>query len=271
MSQVLDTIKSLRTIHGNFSGQEISAGHLQTILKASVRAANASGRQSYSIVVLEEREVIKEVCQYVGSKALVFCVDFTRLADLADHLGYEYGPLLNQGNIEWFIPAATDTALAAQTAAIAAKSLGIDSLFTNSILRGDISRVYRLLDLPEANCFPLIALVLGYPDKEPAHKKGRLCGPGVIHQGKYSRLTLEETDAMIAEFDDPASHLALGWNNKEHEHYLDWFFEAWSNCPRKGDTPPDRNEGRGRSEQLVELMTRAGFLLATEKKFVRKQ
>ena len=262
MNQTLETIHSLRSIHGNFSNKEISAEYLETILAASVRAANASARQSYSIVVLEDKDVIKEVCHYVGSKALVFCLDFTRLADIADRLGYEYGPDKEQAGIEWFIPAATDTALAAQTAAIAAKSLGIDSLFTNSILRGDISRVYQILDLPETNCFPLIALVLGYPDEEPAHQKGRLSGPGVIHRGKYSRLTTEETDAMIAEFDDPASGLSLGWNNKDHEHYLDWFFEAWSNCPRKDDTTADRPRGRGNSAQMVELLKRAGFLMA---------
>jgi hypothetical protein len=38
----------------------------------------------------------------------------------------------------------------------------------------DAERVWKLLDLPQAQCFPLIALVLGYPTQEPAHQKGRL-------------------------------------------------------------------------------------------------
>ena len=56
MNETLNTIHELRTIHGNFTEQEISAQDLKTILAASVRAANASNRQSYSIIVVEDRK-----------------------------------------------------------------------------------------------------------------------------------------------------------------------------------------------------------------------
>ena len=42
MNETLKTIHSLRTIHGNFSDQEVSSEDLNTILEACVRAANAS-------------------------------------------------------------------------------------------------------------------------------------------------------------------------------------------------------------------------------------
>lgn len=59
MNETLRTLHSLRTIHGNFSQREITDQDLHTILEAAMRAANASARQSYSIIVLEDRETMK--------------------------------------------------------------------------------------------------------------------------------------------------------------------------------------------------------------------
>jgi len=47
----------------------------------------------------------------------------------------------------------TDTALAAQTAVIAAGSLGIDYLFTNSIHCGDLRGFCEKFNLPDKLCF----------------------------------------------------------------------------------------------------------------------
>ena len=41
MNETLKTLHSLRSIHGNFTEQEITEEDLQAILAASVRAANA--------------------------------------------------------------------------------------------------------------------------------------------------------------------------------------------------------------------------------------
>ena len=134
-----------------------------------------------------------------------------------------------------FIGGVVDSCLAAQTAAVAAKDLGIDSLFTNGVHRGDMERVYRLLDLPKAYCFPVIALVLGYPETEPDHKRGRLCGAGVIHRGTYRHLTDEEMDAVVARHDNPSEHLDMGvpWRENGYAHFLDWFYEVWSSPARR--------------------------------------
>ena len=221
----LATIHSLRTFHYDFSDQAITDEDLQTILQAAVRAANASARQTYSIVVVEDRAMIKELGG-AGSHLLIFCVDFTRLVDLAAHLGYE----VSFDGMVPFITGAFDTALAAQTAVIAAKSLGIDSLFTNSIHRMPLARVYELLQLPPRYCFPLMALALGYAKNEPAFQKGRLSGHGIIHHDRYHRLSAPELDTLIEQYDDETLHLGLSqdWRNDETmRHYLDWFFTHW--------------------------------------------
>ncbi|MCK5063694.1 MAG: nitroreductase family protein [Candidatus Fermentibacteraceae bacterium] len=242
MNETLKTIADLRSVHGDFSEKEISAQDLQTILDSAVRAANASARQSYSIIVVEDSDMMKKLCGYTGSKLLLFCVDYNRIIDMAQHLGNEF----ETNGIVSFITGSTDTVLAAQTAAIAAKSLGIDSLFTNGIHRGDPQRVYELLDIPSENCFPLIALVLGYPREEPEYQKGRIT-TGVIHFDKYSRLTPGEMEQLVKEYDDPSRHLMLteDWR-QEFEHYLNWFYTKWS--------------GKGDTQHIYRVLGETGFL-----------
>lgn len=226
MNETLKTIHGLRTIHGNFSSKDIKDEDLSTILETCVHAANASARQSYSIIVVEDRETMKRLSGFQGSRALIFCVDYNRIIDTAKHLNQNF-------SADGFVPFVTggiDTIMAAQTAAIAAKSLGIDSLFTNGIHRGDISRIYEILDLPEKYCFPMIALILGYPKEEPDHLKGRWTSAGLIHRNKYCRVVKHDLEEIVKHYDDPEKHMWLNdhWKQKGFKHYLDWFYEVWS-------------------------------------------
>jgi len=74
-NETIKTLRSLRTIHGNFLDKPLPESALKTILQASVRAANASNMQSYSIVVVKDRAMMKQVCTYQGSCMLLYCVD----------------------------------------------------------------------------------------------------------------------------------------------------------------------------------------------------
>jgi nitroreductase len=246
-NETLATIAKLRTIHGDFSDKPVSDQDLETILGASVRAANASAFQSYSIVVVRDPALQRTVCGYRGSCTLVYLADFTRIITTGKRLGHEYDP----GNMELFVTASTNTILAAQTAVIAAKSLGIDSLLTNGVHRGDMERLWEKLGLPQKHCFPLIALVLGYAAKEPPYLKGRLSGPGVVHHETYHSLTSEEADAIVRRYDDKTAHLGLieDWDQKGHKHYLDWLHKEWmGRNARPGET------------QILQRLRKAGFV-----------
>jgi nitroreductase len=243
----LETIHRARTIHGNFTAREIPEAVLQEILRASVRAPGASNLQCYSILVVRDRARMKQLCGYAGSRMLVYCIDYTRLADTAAHLGHAYRP----GGVDTLVIGCVNTSLAVQNATLAARSLGVDYLITNGVHRGDMERVWKLLDLPETLCFPLVAVVLGYPTEEPRHLRGRLSGAGVVHEDRYHRLTKEECDALVREHDDPDRHLALSdeWRKDGHAHYLDWLFTAWLG----------RNRPAGDESQMTRLLKRAGF------------
>lgn len=242
----LKTIHSLRSIHGNSTDRPLPDPALQAILEACVRAANASNNQSYAIIVVNDRQKMQQVCGYAASCLLVFCADYTRLKAEAETMGYQFDP----GNMESFVTASTNTVLAAQTAVIAAKSMGIDSLLTNGIHRGDMGRLWSLLDLPKSHCFPVIAVVLGYPTSEPAFLKGRLMGTGVVHKDTYHHLTQVEIEELIRKYDQPEQHLALqeDWRAKGYEHYLDWFFKEWT------------GRSTGEESQILRVLKIAGFV-----------
>ncbi len=248
-NDTLQTIHRLHSTHGNFRDQPLADGQLQTILQAGVRAAGASNNQSYSIIVVKDRALMKDVCGYAGSCLLLFCADYNRMKASAAALGYDYQP----GTIVDFVNASINTLLVAQTAVIAARAIGVDSLLTNGVHRGDMERHWRLLDLPPTHCFPLIALVLGYADREPARRAGRLEHPGIIHEGKYHHLTKEEVADLIRQYDDKERHIALNddWDAQGFPHYLDWYFKAWVG----------RNLKPGTTEtQMQRLLRRSGFI-----------
>ncbi len=247
-NETLKTIANLRTIHGNFLDKDIPEAALRQVLQASVRAASASNTQTYAIIVVKDRALMQQVCTYRGGCMLLYCVDYNRLKASAESLGHPYYP----GNIVDFVTASINAAFAAQTAVIAARSLGLDCLTTNGIHRGDMDRVWKLLDLPPTHCFPLIAVVLGYPTREPDYRMGRLDGPGVIHEGKYQRLTADQVQEITRKCDDSQQHLALDdtWKSEGYKHYLDWYFKA-----RSGHSQPVEQE-----TQMLQLLKRSGFV-----------
>lgn len=224
MNETLNTIDQLRSIR-SFTDQPISKENLDTILEASIRKANASARQSYSIIVLTDQEKMQTVCGYKGAVTLVYCVDYNRLTDIADYLKLDYERSITID----FITSSTDTVLAAQTAVIAAKSLGIDSLITNGVHRQDFKKIYEVLKLPESSCFPLLAVVLGYSQESNGQKKGRIKA-GVIHYEEYRHLTQEEMRTEINQFDSENHEFGVyaDWRSMGFEHYYDWFYQVWN-------------------------------------------
>lgn len=251
MSTALKTIFSLRSIHGDFSEQEVGEDDLRQVLEACVRAGSSSARQSYSIIVLDDRETMQQLFGYQGSRALVFCVDFNRLMATARYLGHRY----DNDDVIGFITATVDTTLAAQTAVIAAKALGIDSLITNGLHRNSFEKVYQILNLPERSCFPLITVVLGYPRHDPVYQKGRLSVEHVVHFGKYSPYDEKQVEQMVAEYDDHERHLGLidNWEQQGFRHYLDWFYTKWMGKPAEEKIPT------GKVLEFEERLIKSGF------------
>lgn len=253
MNPTLATIKALHTNHGRFGDREVTEEDLTTVLASATRAANSSARQAYSVVVLDDRDRMESLTGYRASRGLVFCVDLHRTELLAARLGRTF----DDSNVVGFITAAMDTSFAAQTAVIAASSLGISSMLTNGLHRNDLDSAYRELGLPRRSVFPLIAVMLGYPrdQAEPAPPRGRLPLDAVVHRGAYREPDEAGLDRLIELYDDPDLRLGIGgiWDPDVHQHYLDWFFTQW--C---GEPDPDRAP-HGKVKEVQDLLVTSGF------------
>ncbi len=196
-------------------------------------------------------QVMRELLTYQGSRALVFCVDFSRLMATARYLGHQF----NNDDMIGFVTAGIDTALAAQTVVVAAKSLGIDSLITNALHRKPLETVYQALKLPETSCFPLITVVLGYPREEPAYLKGRLSTEFIVHEGHYQAPDETQLPRIVAEYDDHDRHLGLidNWEQQGFEHYLDWFYTKWCGLPDR------QRVATGKIQEFQKRLAKSGF------------
>ncbi len=227
MNNTINTIKQLHSVR-KFKSENISNEDMDLILECAVRAGNSGNRQVYSIIVVSDPALLKKYF-YSANKALVFLVDFNRWIDLARHLDFDIESSID--GLRGFTMSSMDAMLAAQNAALAAKTLGIDSLFTSSLHRGDFNEVYKEFNLPERFCFPYLSLALGYSDEQESSLKGRVTN-GVIHYETYHSLSDEQLAEQIAEYDDPENHLSFVTPEQIEKagfkHALGYYFGKWS-------------------------------------------
>jgi hypothetical protein len=111
---------------------------------------------------------------------------------VTDKAGYRYS---QERLLDSFLMAAMDTAIAAQSAALAAESLGYGICMIGGV-RNDAQKIIDIMDLPE-KVFPLTGLCVGIPaNLNPV--KPRLPLKGVYFDGIYDPKAVEEA---IEEYD----------------------------------------------------------------------
>jgi len=228
MNKVIDTIKNLHSTR-KFTPQPIGDEKLEHILTAAIAAGNSGNRQVYSIIVVNDWELLKKYF-YGGSLGLIFLVDFNRWIDLAKTLNIDIEASID--GLRGFTISSMDAMLAAQNAALAAKSLGIESLFTTSLHRANMDDIYALFNLPKQYCFPYLSLALGYSAEKEHPTKGRVTD-GVIHyNNKYQRLSEQDLRKQITEYDDETTHLGFvsidECRKQGFQHYLELYFKKWA-------------------------------------------
>lgn len=177
---------------------------IETIVAAGQRASTSSNLQMFSVVALTDAEKRVKMLKYCGgqrhiSQAPVFLTwvaDLSRLERISEARGYT----MEAGQVENFLLAAVDTAIAAQNAGLAAESLGLGFCYIGAI-RNHPREVIELLNLPRLT-FPLMGMTLGWPLRPPMIRP-RLPLDAVLHWEQYDsegeKIHLQNYDqAMIA-------------------------------------------------------------------------
>lgn len=214
---VLDCIER-RTSTRAFSDEPVTAAERQAILHAAGRAPSAGAMMFYSIVSVDDPGTRRELCRICDDQPfmlkaplwLLFVADNRKWLDLYEQVGCYDDPTLanaperagyRRPGLGDLLLACEDTMCAAQTAVIAAESLGIGSCYIGDVIeRGE--ELAELLDLP-AGTVPLALLVFGH--KRPAK-------PGEVSVS----CTVDDAPAPGAAPAEPASGVDPAPKNTPH-------------------------------------------------------
>jgi len=161
---------------------------IEAIVAAAQCTSTSSNLQTYSVVAVTDAGKRGRLAALCGNQEhvaqapvfLAWCADLARLDRACQLRGYtqvtEY--------VENFLVAAVDAAIAAQTAALAAESLGLGICYIGSI-RNNLAEVIELLELPRL-VFPVTGMTVGWPAVEP-RPRPRLPLRAVLHWEHYDR------------------------------------------------------------------------------------
>jgi nitroreductase len=205
------TNPTLEVIAQRSSTRAFAAGPLtdderQAILHAALRAPTAGNMVLYSVIDVEDaavKERLAILCddQPFIAKApwvLLFVADWQKWTDLfaaspvAEVDAEAHRSAVGPGDL---MLACADAIIAAQTAVIAAESLGIGSCYIGDIIENG-EEVADLLELP-AHTFPAAMVCFGRPRKRRA-PIGRY-GRGLVHRDRYRRMTDAEVTEVTRE------------------------------------------------------------------------
>jgi len=209
--RIIDSRRSTRV----FDSQLVIQEEKELILKAAYRAPTAGNMMLYTIIEVEDqglKEKLVETCdsQSFIAKApfvLIFLADYQRWWDYyhvceAPQRAAELERKNRKPQQGDFLLASCDALIAAQTAAIAAESLGIGSCYI-----GDISEHYEihrdLLKLPQY-VFPVAMLCFGYPVKRDVVRKRspRYSPEFMTFKNQYHHLDEAELKEMFAPYEE---------------------------------------------------------------------
>lgn len=208
MNDCIDTILKRKSVR-NYLPDALPEEQKQQVIDAMLRAPTAGNQMLYSVIDVESAELkqrLSETCDHqpfiaTAPWVLVFLADFQRMHDFF-HFS-EAASLVKAGLASEtkpqeadFLLAACDALIAAQTAVLAAESLGIGSCYIGDIMEN--YEIHRdLLNLPPYAA-PVTMLCFGYPTEQQKTRPytPRLPQELLITKNSYRRLTPQEADGL---------------------------------------------------------------------------
>ncbi|MCJ7801029.1 MAG: nitroreductase family protein [Candidatus Marinimicrobia bacterium] len=208
MNETLKIINSRRSLR-SYSEKVISDEFKDLIINSAMRSPTAGNMMLYSILEVEDQRIKEKLVKSCDNQpfiakaplVLLFLADYQRWMDyfkVCDIEAYQKSEKLpkrtpQEGDLQL---ACCDALIAAQTAVIAAESMGIGSCYI-----GDIMENYEfhkdLFNLPKYT-FPITLLCFGYPKEKSYNKEltSRLSKEYIHFKNEYKRLNKVDFDEM---------------------------------------------------------------------------
>jgi nitroreductase len=217
-NDTLATIVNHRSVRA-FLPTKLPAGTLEVLVAAAQSASTSSNLQLWSVIAIEEPERKARLSELAGQQKfirdapllLVWLCDHARLTAIATE---RQTPVEGIHYLEEFIVGIVDAALAAQSAAIAAESLGLGCVYIGA-MRNLPEQVAAELGLPP-QVFAVFGMAVGHPDlASGTGVKPRLPCPVVLHREQYNR---ESQELDITRYDATAR----GFQREQGMREQDW-------------------------------------------------
>lgn len=189
-----------------FLPSALQPGTLEALIAAGQSASTCSMLQTWSAIAIEGPEHKSEVAQLSGDQDfirqaplfLVFCADLNRLTNICQQ-HQQSGQGLE--NMDPFIMATVDAALAAQSVGMAVESLGLGYCFVGAV-RNNAREMAELLGLPPRT-FALVGMAIGKPDvSELSGIKPRLPMEEILHRERWNE---KDHESLISSYDKALS------------------------------------------------------------------
>lgn len=242
MNPTLESIQNRRSTR-SYDPTPLTQDEKDAILNAAMRAPTAGAMMLYSIIEVEDQEIknkLVDTCDHqpfiaTAPYMLLFLADYQRWMDLYQAAGciervHELGinpRCPSEGDL---ILAVMDALIAAQTAVIAAESMGIGSCYIGDIIENWEAH-QALFDLPKYT-FPAALLCFGKPaSKREGPLVPRFERKFIVHRNSYQRFKPEELNDMHLPFGlhsfEPRSY-SNGAQNVVQFNYIRKFTAAFS-------------------------------------------
>ena len=209
MNNTLEVIQNRKSTRA-YLEKPISPSDKDAIIQAALRAPTAGNMMLYSIIEVSDQNIKDQLVRTCDNQpfiarapyVLLFLADYQRWYDYFNAAGVpqickEAGtPMRKPAEGDLFL-ACCDALIAAQTAVIAAESIGIGSCYI-----GDIMENYEdhraMFDLPQY-VFPITLVCFGYPTPQQQERPmtERFEQKYVVFQDQYHRLSAEEFESMF--------------------------------------------------------------------------
>jgi FMN reductase (NADPH)/FMN reductase [NAD(P)H] len=243
VNPTLDVIEKRRSVRA-YSPQPLSLEEREAILHAAFRAPTAGAMMLYSIIEVDDQALkdrLADTCDHQPFIAkspyvLLFLADYQRWMDIYTYSGVEarcreLGIPFRTPQAGDMMLACCDALIAAQTAVIAAESMGIGSCYV-----GDILEQYevhkQLFNLPRY-VLPLTLVCFGRPASPDAPRRlaPRFDRRFIVHTDRYQPISQAGVDEMFqlhAEQSGMSWKLSPNAQNFGQENYLHKFNAKFS-------------------------------------------
>jgi nitroreductase len=240
MNPTLEVIARRKSTRA-FSEQPLTEEQKEAILQAAFRAPTAGNMMLYSIIEVADQEIKDKLVQTCDNQpfiakspyVLLFLADYQRWWDYfsfckAEERCLELGLKTRSPQEGDLMLACCDALIAAQTAVIAAESLGIGSCYIGDIVEN--YEIHRdLFSLPRY-VFPIAMLCFGFPRAGRSDRQvPRYDREFILHKDSYIRLNDEQLQRMAKPMEERAAGKYFkGAENLGQSFYLRKFIAEFS-------------------------------------------